>query len=66
MLYYAHNYRRASTVMNTIWNAIGLAIICIIIGYFLSQVWVPFGLLGLIGAIAIICVYLFKRNRRIQ
>lgn len=52
--------------MNNIWTLILLVIICTLASYYLSQIWVPFGYLGLIVALALIGTYLFKRNKRIR
>lgn len=52
--------------MNNIWAAIILVIVCIIVSYYLSQFWSALGWIGFIAALAIVGVYLFNRNKRIQ
>lgn len=52
--------------MNNIWTTVLLAVACIIISYYLSQFWMPVAWIGLIAALAIIGIYLFGRNKRIQ
>jgi hypothetical protein len=52
--------------MNNIWATILLAIVCIIISYYLSQFWTPMGWIGFISALAIIGIYLVGRNKRIR
>lgn len=52
--------------MNNIWIATVLAVGCVIVGYYLSQFWSPLGWIGFIAALAIVGVYLFNRNKRIQ
>ena len=52
--------------MNNIWTVILLVIVCVVLGNYLSQYIQPLGWISFIVAIAIVGVYLFKRNQRIQ
>lgn len=52
--------------MNNVWTTILLVIVCVVAGYFLGQVWAPFGWAGFIGMLVIIGMYFYKRWRRIQ
>jgi hypothetical protein len=52
--------------VSNVWIAILFAIIAVVIGYFLSQYWLPLGWLGFVTALGIVVLYIYGRNRRIQ
>ena len=52
--------------MNNIWTVTVIAILCVFLGYYLSQYFAPLGWIGFIVALALVITYLFKRNQRIQ
>lgn len=52
--------------MNNIWITTLIAVSFVIVGYYLGQLWPPMGWIGFLAAIAIVGLYLFHRNKRIQ
>ncbi len=52
--------------MNNIYIAIGLAITSLLAGYYLGQIWAPYGVIGILAAFAFVIVYIYMRFKRMQ
>lgn len=52
--------------MNNIYIAIGLAIVSLLAGYYLGQIWAPYGVVGILAALSFVILYIFMRFKRMQ